>query len=728
MRHSHILGTALALALGVGSSTLYAQMSLLEGNDSKTDACESAKRACADTQTAANALEGADNASDTNSGPPDIACNGKGVCVEQTTQLPMRVLPRPLSNLYREARNDPNAVVKANLPAFRPLYVFAKQGIDLSDPAAPKGWYQVGTSTTQAQGWLAAADALEWRQALVLSYTHPGGVKDGRKPVLMFRDQASLRTIVESAQRGTQTEQLYQQIDSGQIPASVVSMEPKRFVDITQQFYLLPILNWDNVDINGDDVRLLQLAAALPRERGATPLKDQDYLKQATTARDADQGAELKKLKIDVVFVIDTTKSMQPYIDMTTQAVGKMVRSFDKSLEGRVKFGLIGYRDSLQKVPNLEYASKNFTPNLVDGKQALALLDKQFKATSVGSFDYAEEVFAGVDEGLRSNWTDGALRFVVLIGDASSHPKGHEQNTTQKDATDLRRELDDNQVHVLAVHLEDARAAEDHTLAREQFTELSKVRGAADSSALVLVDVAKEADFQAAVDKITSQISGRLQQSISAAGGAHTDNTTVVSTDSSNPESTTNPDQQAKDAVDKLWQAALVEYLGKDADPPKDIVVWVADRDLLNPADKALEVRVLITREQLSSLTQALDHVVQAFMSAEVSQGQFFEALQNVSGQTLKRPDDVSQAQKLGNSGLLPAFITSLPYKSDILALSDEMYASMSAEQRSQLEWSILAKLQQYRAINEQVDAWVRLNDGDSDSQMVYPLHIDYLP
>jgi serine/threonine-protein kinase PpkA len=188
------------------------------------------------------------------------------------------------------------------------------------------------------------------------------------------------------------------------------------------------------------------------------------------------------------------------------------------------------------------------------------------------------------------------------------------------------------------------------------------------------------------------------------------------------------PPLQALPTVERLWEAALVEYLGRSANPPKDIVAWVLDRDLVYPVDRALDVRVLVTREQLSSLAQALDQVVQAVMRADVTQAQFFESLQSVSGQAMKRPEDLGQAARLADTGLLPAFVQSLPYRSDILSLNDEMFASMTAEQRSQLEWSILAKLEQYRAINEQVDVWFRLNEADPDREMVYPLHLDYLP
>ncbi|MCW8948593.1 MAG: VWA domain-containing protein, partial [Sedimenticola sp.] len=157
-------------------------------------------------------------------------------------------------------------------------------------------------------------------------------------------------------------------------------------------------------------------------------------------------------------------------------------------------------------------------------------------------------------------------------------------------------------------------------------------------------------------------------------------------------------------------------------------VAWAMDRDLLNPTDTALEVRVLVTREQLSSLVQALNRVLEAFEKSKKSQGQFFEALQSLSGQAMKRPEDLGRAQNLAETGLLPSFIQSLPYHSAILSLTNEMYASFTPEQRVQLEWGLRAKLAQYVAINAEVDAWHRLNESDPASELVHPLHIDYLP
>lgn len=637
-----------------------------------------------------------------------IVCQPDSVCLEAATQLPLRILPRPFASMYREASAAEDAVVQANVPAFKPLYVFDRQGLDLSQPSEPRGWYRVGRSKSEPEGWMQAKDVLEWRQALLVSYTHPGNPLEGRSPVLMFNDRAALEAVVDDMDMAGKAKGIYEAINGGNIPDSVVSMEPQRFVDITRKFYVLPILQWSQTRIDGDDVRLLQLAAAVPGSRGADTLASPDYLEQAQVGRSA--GGAMSDLKTDVVFVIDTTRSMQPFIDMTREAVAGMTRKFSAETADRFRFGLVVYRDSLEVAPQLEYATRNLTPELVPGDKLVELLETDGGATAVGSVDYAEEAFAGVDVALRSKWRDGALRFVILIGDASSHPKGHPQNTTGKDETDLRREYDDAQVHLFAIHLQDSRAAEDHPLALAQFSHLSRVRGDAESSAIREINAFEEQQYRDLVEHLTSRINARLNETMGASAAADPAGAAPL------------------EEFDKLWEAALIEYVGKEATPPKDIVAWTLDRDLINPADRSLEVRVLVTREQLSSLALSLDQVVQALMRAEVTQGQFFEALQSVSGQAMKRPDELGGATTLAQSGLLPAFIQSLPYKSDILSLTDDMFASMTAEQRSQLEWSVLAKLDQYRTINEQVDAWFRLNDTDPDQELVYPLHLDYLP
>ncbi|MCG5524034.1 VWA domain-containing protein [Ectothiorhodospira haloalkaliphila] len=708
-----VLSLCLPLLMAFGLGTAQADLSALEGTVGHAPAGGSPSLwdLEGDTGHAAAASEPRDDG---------IRCAGEGPCVEVSTELALRVLPRPFSHVYAERQADESAIIQANVAAFRPLYVFAREGVDLDRGGDPEGWYQVGQGRDAPLGWMQARDVFEWRQALLVSYTHPGDPIEGRSPVLMFQDLASLESLVDDMDMAGRARSLYTDIREGEVPESVVSMEPERFVDITRQFYMLPILDWEQTRIRGDDARLLQLAAAVPRARGADTLTNPEYADQSRVGR-GEAGAGLQDLKVDLVFVIDTTRSMQPFIDMTRDAVARMTREFTGETSARFRFGLVTFRDSIEVIPALEYVTRNHTPELVDGEALVDLLAHSARATEVGSLDYAEEGFAGVDTALRSAWREDALRFMILVGDASSHPKGHAQNVTGKDEVDLRRELDDAQVHLLAIHLQDPRAEADHPIAHAQFSHLSRVRGDAGRSAIEAVDAFEQAQYLALVEQVTDDINNLLRQAMGGPAGPAASTGQVAT-------STAGTGDAELESVSALWQAALVEYIGREATPPKDIVAWSLDRDLVNPADRSLDVRVLVTREQLSTLSQSLDRVVQALMRAEVTQAQFFEALQGVAGQTMKQPDEIGQGAQLADTGLLPAFIQSLPYRSDILSLTDEMFASMTTQQRAELEWSLLAKLEQYRAINEQVDVWFQLNDTDDDRDRVYPLHLDYLP
>jgi hypothetical protein len=87
------------------------------------------------TATAADALEAGPATQE-----PGVRCDGSGPCTELETQLPLRVLPRPLSHVYKDRREAPDGIEQSNVKAFHPLYVYAREGIDVSDPANPKGW------------------------------------------------------------------------------------------------------------------------------------------------------------------------------------------------------------------------------------------------------------------------------------------------------------------------------------------------------------------------------------------------------------------------------------------------------------------------------------------------------------------------------------------------------------------------------------------------------------
>ncbi|MDM8565908.1 vWA domain-containing protein [Candidatus Halobeggiatoa sp. HSG11] len=654
---------------------------------------------------------------------------GKKVCREKATGMPLKALPRAFPTVYDKPNGTKQMSMKP-IKAFRPLYVFARQDIDTSDPDNPKGWYKIGKSKKRALGWMQAKDVIEWKQALIMAYTHPGEDDERRNPVLMFNKLPALKGIIQSPEREAEISKAYTSLDKDpkERYPSLVLTESKRFVDINENFYFLPIVNFEMLDLEGEDARYLQIAAAITEATAAkldTDLRDDNNTLdnpevQKEVLKNTTSSEAVKQLEVDIVFVMDLTSSMEPYLRMTLESVQDIARLVTKDIKKKVHFGFVGYRDNPAIVNNIEFASKDFTKDgLVSAEQFVDMVSK-VKVASVGSVDYQEELFAGVETGLETKWSDNSIRLMILVGDASSHEPGHPQNVTGKDENVLRQAADDSQVHILAIHLQNQdthpEIVGDLPKARQQFATLARVSGS-EKSALLEVNADKEEDFAKAVKATANMITEFV-------GTALTGNMTTPTV------STTKNDNvvdKAEEVTKMLLESALVEYKGKEAVPPKDIIAWAVDRDLADPAIPALEVRILLNKTQLDSLVRVVNEINMAMKNAETTEREFFEALQSVAATSIKDPSKIGTAKNLKDAGLLPDFLDSLPYKSEIASLSDERFASWTTQKRTDFSQRLEAKLAQYRSINEAVDKWIVLDESDPDNT-VYPLHIDYLP
>ena len=652
-------------------------------------------------------------------GLPPIQCDGRSVCREEGTGLPLMVLPRSFSHVYRSQAVERVAV--ENIPEFVPLFVFQRT-------AEQTPLYQVARSEQGPPiGWMRGDDVLEWRQALVAAFTHPGSGEEARQRVLMFRDREMLEQLLESEGRELAFLELYRRIDAGDIPEAVISKEPESFVDINETFYLLPVVAFRRMELDGDELRLLRLATALPGERAAPD--DADVLRNPRYRKQAERGrpdpAQIGRLGVDLVFVMDMTRSMQPYIDRTKDAIAAIVRQVAGGEAGRrIRFGLVGFRDDVGKVPELEFVRRNFTPELLGIDDFLRVLGDDARAATVSSPGYPEDLFAGVEGGLDAAWRENSLHFLVLVGDASGHPPGHEQSSTGLDANMLGAIAQDRGIHILAIQLLNPRHPEDQAKAEEQFGRLAAIRGS-EESALVQVRTDAEADYQAAVEKIAVRVLDTLtrlqQQDLQGLDDGIPGSDTVPVDDGSVP-------SQADRAMSRVIRSAMVEYLGRDARPPRDLLVWAADRDPTNPSIRTLEVRLMLTREQLGDLSLALERILEAMHQTRIGSLGFFDALQSLSAQTMKQPDAIVRLDSLRQAGLVPRFIEALPYNSEITALDRDSYASMTAEQRADLMRRLTAKLNQYRKISETVDGWTELQPASAGGRKVYPLQLDFLP
>ena len=69
-----------------------------------------------------------------------------------------------------------------------------------------------------------------------------------------------------------------------------------------------------------------------------------------------------------------------------------------------------------------------------------------------------------------------------------------------------------------------------------------------------------------------------------------------------------------------------MRYLKKSGDeaPPRVFDAWLLDRDFRNPQRSTLEVRVLLSRDQLSDLNDVLTQVLEAAEEWLLTQQNFF--------------------------------------------------------------------------------------------------------
>ncbi len=150
--------------------------------------------------------------------------------------------------------------------------------------------------------------------------------------------------------------------------------------------------------------------------------------------------------KINIVFVIDATKSMGPYIQATKRAVTNSIRKLDNaSTENEFSYGFVAYRDFSEgdKLSDAKPLSKN-------PSQILSNIS-DISAFHLNDADQKEAVYTGLSKGVdlfreKTN-AEYETNIIILIGDTGSHENLEEMRALDK----LKQICLDYQVSILAI-------------------------------------------------------------------------------------------------------------------------------------------------------------------------------------------------------------------------------------------------------------------------------------
>lgn len=381
------VGVALLLPLG-GGCDAQNQAASAAGRGSETAA---KSVAAVDTQAQAGVSAPA-GAVTSVPGIRDVVVNQFGI--------PAKVLP-----IRHGARcvQQPEQPVAAGLAArfFTPFFVF-----DTSPADGPPRYYKIGPTprSDSIAGWIDASVVVRWDTRVGARYVRSSTTRV--PPLLVYRDKDALIELLKTGNTGAEP------------IARAVSPADRSWMP-------WPITDSAQVTVDGIAHDLVKLAFLAEFKEGVELTPDTTPTTQPGSYSEAQfatmqAGARM----LDVVFCMDSTGSMQPFIESAKSVVATMAQEFTHlSFRPDLAFGLVAYRDHCEsgfvtRVFDLDRDSDRFLSRIAD-----------LRADAGG--DVVEAVYDGVyDACEKISWRGGGLstRVIVLIGDCSAHEPGDPQN------------------------------------------------------------------------------------------------------------------------------------------------------------------------------------------------------------------------------------------------------------------------------------------------------------
>jgi hypothetical protein len=614
--------------------------------------------------------------------------------------LYQRVLSVPGARLA----DTPGGTADKPVVPFTAFYVYAREQQGGAE------WLEVGTSRFGARaGWLPGSDTIEWNNGLTAAFEDPAG----HDRVLLFRDSDSLRRLAEQNDLATYR-RLYDEAVQGRISddSPVVAIQPAGHLDIREDFYLVPIHRYEDVYLGGVKARLLQVSSV--------PLAGADAGTGAATGK--------RGYTAGLVFVIDSTLSMRPYIERTRKAVKTIFDSLDKAdLLGQMNFGLVAYRDNLSAAPGLDYLVRTYV-DLDEGRDARSFLSrlKTLRDASVSSRDFTEDAYAGVKQAIDGvDWTGHDARYIVLVTDAGARDADDPLSSTGLDAERLRQLAQEKGIAIFVLHLLTDAASADHAADAAQYRQLADFPGV--GSLYYGVPTGDVGEFGRVLDALAGQITGQVR---------------MAATNRPPPAPVPAGDDAQlaalQERVAKLGYALRMRYLRKTADGrlPTMFDAWLLDRDFRNPQRNALDVRVLLSRDQLSDLSDVLMRVLEAAEDGLLSPQNFLSELQSLAATATRDPERLGSTTattaggggSLADLGFMREYIEDLPYTGEVMGMSLDDWQSWSMQEQIAFVNRLEDKVSYYRALHDHTDLWISLDGGPVSGDSVYPIKLEQLP
>ena len=323
------------------------------------------------------------------------------------------------------SKPDLDAKIEHYSRILRPLFVFNPS--KKSKRLKKQGFYKVGFSTLKKDiiGWVHENDVVEWNHREGAIFTE----QKGRKLARIYSNLDDLKASLSnrSAEK------------------KAISQEPQGLDQLQKRCKLpLPILEQRMWMSDGGQVTAYKVAYlhAGTSNSGQQKLSQEEIAKQYGSA--------------DIVFVIDATISMRPYIEAVRDVVSNIARGLQVMQDTlTIRLGLVAFRDyDFGKPASVEYVVKRFvelTPDLAKFERELSRVQE----APYSNPGCPEAVFDGVFEAIaKTKWNSSGLKVIILIGDNSGYEPGHKHNPNKYSLDLLQDMANQKRIRFLCLKIE----------------------------------------------------------------------------------------------------------------------------------------------------------------------------------------------------------------------------------------------------------------------------------
>jgi hypothetical protein len=184
------------------------------------------------------------------------------------------------------------------------------------------------------------------------------------------------------------------------------------------------------------------------------------------------------------------------------------------------------------------------------------------------------------------------------------------------------------------------------------------------------------------------------------------------------------------EAIRCAGYAMRLAWLGREhgTTAPSVFMGWAPDFALDDPRRKAFDVRVLLTKEQLSNLASALEAVLEAGQTVDTDPSLFFDQLRTIVLRAAVDPSTVDPDSIDSLGDLLDPVLADLPYESQLMEMNEDSWLDAGPARQAEILATVRSKVRAYQYMHDDADRWISLHEDAPADELVYPIPLDMLP